>query len=86
VILKRIAMRPWDFTLYSADDGSFVMKVMFSEGNYKIDIGRYFLITCPGDTGPEGAELLRELAARIRSDYPDVDFPLLDEADLQILT
>ncbi|WP_193043936.1 hypothetical protein [Mycolicibacterium baixiangningiae] len=84
--MKRIAMSPWDFALYSADDGSSILKVMFSEGDYKFDIGRYFLIAHPWDTKPEGLELLKSVAARIRSDYPDVVFPVLDEADLQILT
>jgi hypothetical protein len=42
--LTQIAMNPWDFTLYAAEDGSRVMKVMFCEGDYRVDISRFFLL------------------------------------------
>lgn len=82
--LKKIAMNPWDFTLYKATDGSIVMKVIFSEGDYKIDVGRFFLIDSLGD-GSDDMELLKTMAAQIRANYPDVAFSLLDKADLKIL-
>ncbi|WP_197374146.1 hypothetical protein [Mycolicibacterium baixiangningiae] len=82
--LNKIAMNPWDFTLYKANDGSIVMKVIFSEGDYKIDIGRFFMIDSLGN-GTDDIELLKTMAAQIRENYPDVAFPLLDKADLKIL-
>lgn len=82
--LSRVAASPWDFTLYAADNGSMVMKVMFSEGDYKIDVGRFFLIDSL-ETGADDIESLKNMAARIRADYPDVAFPVLDKADLRIL-
>lgn len=42
--MKPIAETPWNFTLYRTDEGTSVIKVMFSEGVYKMDRGRYFLI------------------------------------------
>ena len=42
--LRKLAMNPWDFTLYSTEDGSRIMKVMFSEGDYKVDVEHYFVV------------------------------------------
>lgn len=54
--LRKISANPWDYTLYESSDGSFVLKVMFSDGEYKIDIGRYFQLILPDEesktTGP----------------------------------
>ena len=32
----KIAINPWDFTLYKCDDYYYVMKVIFSEGIIKL--------------------------------------------------
>jgi hypothetical protein len=77
-------MNPWDFTLYKSDEGSLVMKVMFSEGNYKIDIGRYFMIATT-DNGNHDIEELKRLAERIRSDYPDAPFVPIDSAIIEVV-
>ncbi|BBY17209.1 hypothetical protein [Mycolicibacterium litorale] len=82
--LSKIAMSPWDFTLYATENGSRVLKVMFSDGDYKVDIGRFFLIDSLA-WGADDIEQLKNLAAQIRADYPDVSFPVLDKADLEIL-
>lgn len=82
--LTSIAMNPWDFTLYTSDDGSMVMKVMFSEGDYKTDVGRFFLVDAL-NTGADDMESLKAVAAQIRADYPSVALPVLDKAELQIL-
>lgn len=82
--LRKVAMNPWDFTLYSSNDGSMVMKVMFSEGDYKIDVGRFFLIDSL-TSGVDDIEQLKALAAHIRADYPDLEFPVLNKSDLKIL-
>ncbi|WP_066901756.1 hypothetical protein [Mycolicibacterium houstonense] len=79
--LKRIAMSPWDFTLYESNDDALVLKVMFSEGEVKSDIGRYFIVDS-FDRSCRHIEELRALAARIRADYPNVPFPQVDKASL----
>jgi phage terminase large subunit-like protein len=81
--LKRIAMNPWDFTLYESKDGSFVLKVIFSEGEYKVDIGRYFIVD-PLSPDNMTIEALKELSARIRTDYPNVSFPQVEKSNLKI--
>ncbi|KMO79425.1 hypothetical protein [Mycolicibacterium obuense] len=67
--LTKLADSPWEWTLYEASDGSFVLRVMFSEGPYKIDVGRYFLMQ--GGLRPDDPA---DIAARIKRDYPTVDF------------
>ncbi|MCW1973761.1 UNVERIFIED_ORG: hypothetical protein FHW05_002625 [Pantoea agglomerans] len=37
----KVAINPWDFTLYKCDDSTYIMKVIFSEGEYKVDVERF---------------------------------------------
>lgn len=83
--LRKVAMNPYDFTLYSAGDGSRVMKVMFSEGEYKVDIGRYFLITEDEDTTDSSIDRLKLLADTIRNTYPDSGFTEITKGDITII-
>ncbi|MBP1819285.1 hypothetical protein J3E61_002848 [Mycobacterium sp. OAE908] len=78
-------MNPYDFTLYSAEDGSRVMKVMFSEGEYKVDIGRYFLITEDEDATDSSIDQLKLLADRIRNTYPEPGFTEITKGDIAII-
>jgi hypothetical protein len=81
---KRISMSPWDFCLYeSDDDGSFVLKVIFSEGEHKVDIERYFVVGSLNRFGMT-MDALRDPSARIRDNYPDVSFPQVDKSNLKI--
>jgi len=41
----KVAMNEWDFTLYKCDDSAYIMKVIFSEGDYKVDVERFFILT-----------------------------------------
>ena len=68
--LTRIANRPWNFTLYASTEGLTIMKVMFSEGDYKTDVGRFFTRD-PSELGDGTAETLKSLAAMIREEYPN---------------
>ena len=83
--LRKVAMNPWDFTLYSAEDGTRVMKVMFSEGEYKVDVGRYFLIAEDRDTADSSIDQLKLLANRIRNTYPESGYIEIGKADLDII-
>lgn len=63
---NKIAMNPWDFTLYECDDSSYVMKVMFSEGDYKVDVERFFIVTPYIDIRSIDIEMLKDLSKKIR--------------------
>jgi hypothetical protein len=82
--LTKIAMNPWDFTLYSTEDGSRIMKVMFSEGEYKVDIARFFLVAKPQDEIDTSLDELKKLAGKIRTAYPEVAYPEIKKADVSI--
>ncbi len=82
--LSKVATNPWDFTLYSADDGSYVLKVMFSEGEYKVDIGRYFVIDAAPDITDDYLDELKALANKIRVAYPEVAYREIKKADLTV--
>lgn len=41
----KLAMKPWDFTLYRCGNDTHVLKVIFSEGDYKVDVERFFIVT-----------------------------------------
>lgn len=40
--LKQTMGNPWDFTLYVCGNGNYIIKVIFSEGQYKVDVARFF--------------------------------------------
>ena len=82
--VSRVAMNPWDFTLYESKEGSLILKVMFSEGEYKTDVGRYFVID-RSQTDSANIEALKALSAQIRADYPEVSLPQVGKSDLTIL-
>jgi hypothetical protein len=82
--LTKIAMNPWDFTLYSTEDGSRIMKVMFSEGEYKVDIARFFLVAKSQNDIDASLDELKKLADGIRTAYPEVAYPEIKKADVVI--
>lgn len=81
--IKRIAMEPWDFTLYEASDGSLILKVVFSEGDYKIDIGRFYRLE--GIDRDADSETLKKVSESIREAFPDVQFEQVEKSQLQIV-
>jgi hypothetical protein len=83
--LRKVAMNPWDFTLYTAEDGSRVIKIVFSEGEYKVDVGRYFLITDDQDKVDNSIDRLKILADRIRNTYPESGYSEIMKADLTVI-
>jgi hypothetical protein len=82
--VSQVATEPWDFTLYKSRDGCWVLKVVFSEGIYKIDVGRYFLLDRPQIESANTDELKR-LSAQIRANYPDVSPPEIAKSDLTFI-
>ncbi|MBU3895150.1 hypothetical protein KH388_20870 [Serratia rubidaea] len=42
---KTLHSQPWDFTVYLTETGEYIIKVMFSEGDCKVDIERYYDLT-----------------------------------------
>ncbi|SEL30731.1 hypothetical protein SAMN04487787_10927 [Kosakonia sacchari] len=67
--INRISFNPWDYTLYQIIDGGFVLKVIFSEGVYKVDIERYFLFAADEIIKPLDTEYMKVLLESIRCDY-----------------
>ncbi|BBY28665.1 hypothetical protein [Mycolicibacterium sediminis] len=76
-----MASRAWDYTLYESTDGSKILKVMFSEGPYKIDVSRYFVVDALV-LGPADESALGALAELVRRDYPDTGLPEIDRCDV----
>ncbi|MBS1205390.1 MAG: hypothetical protein H6R25_2289 [Proteobacteria bacterium] len=67
--INRISFNPWYYTLYQIIDGGFVLKMIFSEGVYKVDIERYFLFAADEIVRPLDAEYMKVLLESIRCDY-----------------
>lgn len=66
MIKKELLKNPWDFTLYKVNDESYLMKVMFSEGDYKVDVERFFIVTPYIDIRSIDIEMLKDLSRKIR--------------------
>ncbi len=62
-------MNPWDFTLYESDKGTVVIKVMFTEGDYKVDVGRFFVLD--SKVSELDIEYLKAISKKIRENYQD---------------
>lgn len=82
--VTRVAMNPWDFTLYKSTAGDLILKVVFSEGAYKTDVGRYFEIAST-NIEPNDIEDLKSLAEDIRRNYPDVPMREVSKSDVTVL-
>jgi hypothetical protein len=83
--LRKVALNPWDFTLYRSNEGAHALRVVFSEGEYKMDVERYFVIDTPLDPSYPLGEL-QALSARIRAEYPDTALRQVRKSDLTIIT
>ncbi|MGX9252804.1 hypothetical protein [Pantoea ananatis] len=65
----KVAMNPWDFTLYKCDDSVYIMKVIFSEGDYKIDVERFFILTDYVSGIECNTQELIKISQKIRDNY-----------------
>jgi hypothetical protein len=82
--IRRISVEPWDYTLYEASDGLLILKVIFSEGDYKMDVGRFFMVD--SEYRDSDVEKLKSLSAAIRDDFPNVRYEQVEKKNLQIVT
>lgn len=69
--LVKILMNPWGFTLYKDNDANYIIKVMFSEGEYKIDVARFFFFKQEEIDFSEEPENMKALSEKIRGSYSD---------------
>ena len=67
--MPKILMNPWDFTVYKTRNNDYVLKIMFSEGEYKIDIARFFYFRRDEIKSPEDFDSLSKLSETIRIEY-----------------
>ncbi|WP_146108527.1 hypothetical protein [Mixta gaviniae] len=66
-----VLSNPWDFTLYKCGNDDYVMKVVFSEGPYKVDITKFFYFYNNEISCTEEINKIKALSAKIRSNYDD---------------
>lgn len=63
---KMLHSQPWDFTVYLTESGEYIIKVMFSEGDYKVDIGRYYALTTDINSSKTNECIFNRLSQAIR--------------------
>ncbi|WBF47080.1 hypothetical protein [Serratia rubidaea] len=64
--MKTLHFQPWDFTVYLTETGEYIIKVMFSEGDYKVDIERYYNLTTEIGLSEQNKRIFNELSEDIR--------------------
>ena len=69
VKLNKISSSLWDFTLYKNSDGNYVIKVMFSEGEYKVDVARFFVFHENEIKNPQQINEVKVFSEEIRDNY-----------------
>lgn len=62
-------MIPWDFTIYMCANGDYIIKVMFSEGQYKFDVARFFCFNKNEISSLLDMNEIEIISEKIRSDY-----------------
>lgn len=67
--LTKIILNRWDFTLHQKNDGGYILKVMFVEGGYKIDVARFFKFSKNEITQYDNLDYMKKLSENIRKDY-----------------
>jgi hypothetical protein len=77
--LEMVDSSHWDFTLYKSETGEYIIKVMFSEEVYKIDVTRHYHLTNDIDLLNINRPILTELSKKIRnspSNYEEKEIEL----------
>lgn len=64
--IKTLHSQPWNFTVYLTETGEYIIKVMFSEGDCKVDIGRYYALTTEISSLKTEEHILNALSQAIR--------------------
>ena len=88
---KKILISPWDFCLYSIDKNTFLLEVVFIEGNYKVEISRYYLFHNDETTNiiTSSMELLddmKTLSIKIRGDKDSYSIHEIDKSEFNKLS
>ena len=81
----KLAMKPWDFTLYRCDNDTHVLKVIFSEGDYKVDVERFFIVTDALLNAEDLVSSCERLSENIRMSYEDHDNSEISKRDFDLL-
>ncbi|WP_227136763.1 hypothetical protein [Kosakonia radicincitans] len=56
------------YTLSKKDD-EFILKVMFTEGDYKVDVARFFLFSFDEIVKPLDVDYVKSISENIRANY-----------------
>lgn len=67
--LKQTMGNPWDFTLYVCGNGDYIIKVIFSEGQYKVDVARFFFLKNDEIGSIINMDELKIISETIRENY-----------------
>ncbi|WP_367395423.1 hypothetical protein [Pantoea sp. Ep11b] len=76
---------PWNFILYRVDDESYLMKVMFSEGDYKVDVERFFIVTPYINFRSIDIEILKNLSKKIKEDTGQYVINEVSKEDFELI-
>ena len=82
---KKISMNPWDFTLFESDNVGYVMKIIFSEGDYKVDVERFVIVGSLVSGKENDIEFLKSVAKQIRDNYSSYTSKEISKADFSVL-
>ena len=69
--INTVLINPWDFTLYKCGNGDYIIKVIFSEGSYKVDVARFFHFYNNEISCTEEINKIKSISEKIRSHYND---------------
>lgn len=81
----KLAMKPWDFTLYRCGNETHVLKVIFSEGDYKVDVERFFILTDSLLNAEDLVSTCERLSENIRMSYKDYAKSEISKRDFDFL-
>ncbi|WP_426505235.1 hypothetical protein [Serratia proteamaculans] len=82
--LEMVDSSPWDFTLYKSETGEYIIKIIFSEGVYKIDVARYYHLTNEIDLLNINHTTLTELSKKIRNSPSNYEQKEIQPGDIKL--
>ncbi|NTX79442.1 hypothetical protein FCL49_11085 [Serratia proteamaculans] len=82
--LVMVDSSPWDFTLYKSETGEYIIEIMFSEGEYKIDVARYYHLTHDIDLLNINHTTLTELSKKIRNSPSNYEEKEIQPGDIKV--
>ncbi|EXU77418.1 hypothetical protein [Erwinia mallotivora] len=85
-MLKKVLVSPWDFTLYLTNNNKYLIKIMFVEGDYKVDVARYFYLKDDEVFAINDEREMKEITKKIRNSYPENIERELSQSEVKNLT